>query len=425
MRQQMLNNGQQRIGKGLQLSFVLLISGALIVSSCAKIEPVVINEPAYLRVFNNLRFKVTVDNQDQTHSTLVMLINPEYDSNGIPTGAEIIGDFLVTRNSYAPPYPSHIGNSLDVYNPEYPGKERVNAGPILNGFDLSSWAQVPSGQHRVAFYSRPRSEVPFFNLEMRYRTEPIVDTVLDLRAGEVYTLHVLQKDFNTKENGILLRQENFHKLALADSLVYVNFYNMSAKGFFEAPHTVKPNSGNHLLGGLNLEYDWFQEGIREEMNVFYVAYDERFLRQHYDGTIKPLASFMTHLKRDTENPATAPYWSLPLFFNAQDSIRSFLFQEFFFSRPGFDATPESFMIPNDGPEGPGAGGYARLLCYGNGREEPPAPRRQNYVAVPNLIVTTHSGEHNPRSFATVNSIEIVNNSVYLTTVQRVYEPPVY
>lgn len=94
-----------------------------------------------------------------------MFINPVVDASGMPVSAEIVGDFLDQRDAYAPPYPSHIGNSTSVNNPEYPGKENVLVGPILNGFDLSSWAQVPSGKVRIMFAYRPKNTVPFFQLE--------------------------------------------------------------------------------------------------------------------------------------------------------------------------------------------------------------------------------------------------------------------
>jgi hypothetical protein len=50
---------------------------------------------------------------------------------------------------------------------------------------------------------------------------------------------------------------------------------------------------------------------------------------------------------------------------------------------------------------------------------------QGAIVVPNMIVNIHSGTYNPRSFATVNTVEIVNGNVYLTTIQRKYAPPVY
>lgn len=407
---------------GIRLSHYLrcMAIGIVLLSGCAKIDFKTVKEPAYLRVFNNLRFKVTVQNQDQALSTLTMLINPAYGADGLPVSAAALGDFLVTRPAYAPPYPSHIGNSLERYNPEYPGKERVIAGPILNGFDLSSWAQVPSGKMRIAFYARPKSEVPFFDLDPRYRTTPLIDTTLDLLAGEVYTLHALEKDFDTKETGVLLRREVFHKLPLADSLVYVNFYNMSARGFWQADRSRKQENVNTLVKNSLYREDRLSQGIRDEMNVYCSVYDERM------QSLTPIPSFtrifLTHLIRNTESAAAAPYYFLPLLTDSvTNTAQSPFFQNFTLLAPGYD-------IRNDEL----AGGvesihqYSFFTCYANGNGLTNPFGNQNWGAMlPNLIVTTHSGVYNPRSFGTVNTIEIVNGSVHLTTVQRVYDPPVY
>lgn len=396
-----------------------IVTGIMLLSACAKIDFKTVKEPAYLRVFNNLRFKVTIQNQDEALSTLTMLINPVYGADGLPVSAATMGDFLVTRPAYAPPYPSHIGNSLDKYNPEFPGKERVIAGPILNGFDLSSWAQVPSGKMRIAFYVRPKSEVPFFDLEARYRTAPLIDTTLDLQAGEVYTLHALEKDFDTKEKGVLLRQEIFHKLALADSLVYVNFYNMSARGFWQADRSRKPEDVNTLVKGTYWG-DILGQGVRDEMNVYCSVYDDRA-----QGPT-PLPSFtklfLTHLLRNNESSAAAPYYSLPLLTGTMaNTARSPFYQKFFLLAPGFDFRDDEQAggVESDNQ-------YAFFTCFSNGNGQTSPGGNLNWGAMlPNLIVTTHSGIYNPRSFGTVNSIEIVNGSVHLITVQRVYAPPVY
>jgi hypothetical protein len=394
------------------LTCVLLATSILL--SCSKIEVKKMDDPAYLRVFNNLRFRLTVENKEQSLSVLTMLIDPVFNAEGLPVSAGTVGDFLVSRDTYAPPYPSHIGNSLDLYNPEYPGKEKVMAAPILNGFDLSSWAQVPSGQKRVVFYFRPKSEISFFKLEARFRTNPIIDTTLNLDTKEVYTMHVLEKDFQTKKMGLLLRKEVFHKLPLADSLVYVNFYNMSSKGFMEADNSYKPGPINY--------YSDMSEGIRDEMKVYYTI--AKWSEGYYWRT--PVAShtnvYMTTMKRNTENPETTPYSSFPLFSDPKtQTIQSDLFQNFYFLAPGYNIDNVNW-----GTYTPGRNGrFAFLTCYFNGKVEPSGGRELIGTLLPNLIVSAHSGVHNPRSFATVNTIEVVNGTAYLTTVQRVYAPPTY
>lgn len=398
--------------------FGLLAFGLLTFSSCAKIEHKTMNQPAYLRVFNNLRLKLTIDNKEEGLSVLTMLINPVFDGAGLPVSAETVGDFLITRDLYAPPYPSHIGNSMDVFNPEYPGKEKVMAAPILNGFDLSSWAQVPSGSKRILFYFRPKNEVSFFNLEARFRSTPMIDTVMTLDEKEVYTMHVLQKDFNTKKNGLLLRKEIFHKLPLADSLVYVNFYNMSAKGFVEADPAFKP-------GNRENNYHQYSQGIRNEMEVYYTATE---FKEGYGNWDVPLTShhknYMTILKRNTESTAVATYYHLPLFADpAKGLAESKLYQRFEFLAPGYDIFHILWSGRNDDRDN--AGRYALLTCYLNGKVDPSGGSGNLGTLLPNLMVTTHSGLHNPRSFGTVSSIEIVNGDSYLTSVQRVYAPPIY
>lgn len=396
-------------------SFAFLFFGLYLLAfltGCSKIEFKTVDKPAYLRVFNNLRFKKTIVNKEEGESVLTMLINPQFDAQGIPVSAETVGDFLVTRDRYAPPYPSHIGTGTDVYNPEYPGKEKVIAGPILNGFDLSSWAQTPSGQKRIAFYFRPKNEVPFFHLETRFRSKVMIDTTLSLQAGEVYTLHVLQKDFENKKNGILLRTENFHKLSLSDSLVYVNFYNMSAKGFVAATTAFKPDPVNPVS-------DRYPEGINDEMKLYYSLYTPGEERpQLVNGYTKV---YLTTLTRNTSNPAVASYYKLPLFAgSSRGPIQSSLFQSFYFLSPEYEIRDFENLAPVGGR-------LARLTCY-TGQQQGYPPGMNNSEAgtlLPNLIVNIHSGSYNPRSFATVNTIEIVNGDAYLTTIQRVFAPPLY
>lgn len=147
----------------LKLFFV----GLLFVTnySCQKVDYQVMDNPAYLRVFNSINVLADIANKGVNEPYLCMLIEPEFDANQVPVGAKIVGDYLRVRDKYAPPYPSELGTSTSVENPEYPGKETVLVAPVMNGFDLSSWAQVPSGKVRIAFYYRPRNERSFFQLE--------------------------------------------------------------------------------------------------------------------------------------------------------------------------------------------------------------------------------------------------------------------
>lgn len=397
--------------------FMLAFSIALLTIGCRKSEYTKIASPAYLRVFNDLNYVQNMDSKDGKYPSLCMIINPVTDASGAPSGGEIVGDFLDKRAPYAPPYPSHIGNSNTVHNPEYPGKEDVLVGPVLNGFDLSSWAQVPSGKLRIMFLYRTYNTVPFFKLEEKLKRDVLLDTTIDLSAGEVYTLHVLEKDFVTKQRGMLLRQENFHKQPMSDSITYVNFYNYSSKGFWQADQQLKPD--RDILKS-------FRSGIRDSMNLYLTLFQTQenpatgpFLRQYKN-------IYLGQLLRNLQNELPTPYYSFPLWADAtSDRIRTDIWQRFEFVAPGIDVQNNPYNGAQSG-RSITFGNFGAINCLLNGDV---GVGGLSYIAnglmLPNLLVTIHSGKDNPRTFATVNTIEVVNSSVYLTTIQRKYPPPVY
>ncbi|SDF55806.1 hypothetical protein SAMN05216464_12037 [Mucilaginibacter pineti] len=395
----------------LRLQNMLLYTAALLVfaSGCSKVEYAKIDSPAYLRVFNNLNYTISLENKDEPVPFLTMLIDPVMDGDGMPVSAAIKGDFLDQREPYAPPYPSHVGTSISYKNPEYPGKESVLVGPILNGFDLSSWAQIPFGKHRVVFMFRPVNNTPFFDLDPKLKHNILIDTTLALDAKEVYTLHVLQKDFVKKKNGIYLRKENFQNLSLSDSLVYVNFYNMSAKGFQEASSTLK--SAYAKSGALG-------DGIKDKMNVFYTLYKTNLsVKAPVPGYTQ---KFMGGLTRNTEVPDVNPYYSFPLFADGtSNGIVTGIWQHLDIMAPGLDPSNNPYYTFESHTDG----NWAPIDCILTGQTL--VPGNQNSALLTNMIVNIPSGKYNMRSFATVNTIEIVNGNVYLTTVQRKYAPPIY
>lgn len=381
-------------------------------TGCVKVEYSKIDNPAYLRVFNNINYVQTLGSKDNKVPFFCMLINPEVNEEGMPVSAEIVGDFLDKRDAYAPPYPSHIGTSTSVNNPEYPGKENVLVGPIVNGFDMSSWAQVPSGRIRVMFAYRPKNTVPFFQLEARLKTDILIDTTIELSSKEVYTLHLLQRDFVTKESGVLLRQENFHKLPLSDSLAYVNFYNMSAKGYWEADKQLKEE---------DFRLRSFQEGIRDEMNIYLSLFQSQAQLDHNGPTIAGYkGKYLANVRRNTATGVVSPYVSFPVWASGSaDGITTDMWQRFDFFSPGMDISNNPFY---DSTIGTGSN-WAAVNCLLNGNVD--LQSNDNGAVLPNLLVNIHSGHYNPKTFATVNTIEVVNGKVYLTTIQRKYAPPLY
>lgn len=394
------------------LSIYLGLLAMVIATGCRKVDYTKIDQPAYLRVFNNLNYVQTLGTKDDKVPFFCMLINPTTDANGNLTGAEIVGDFLDKRDAYAPPYPSHIGNSTSVNNPEYPGKENVLVGPILNGFDLSSWAQVPSGKLRVVFAYRPKNTIPFFQLETHLKKDILVDTTINLTSKEVYTLHLLQKDFEKKTSGVLLRHENFYKLPLSDSLVYVNFYNMSAKGFWQADDQFKDD---------DFTLKSFKGGIKDDMNVYVSLYESQSNLNHNGLTVPGYkGKYLTNVKRNNTEASVSPYVSFPLWSSSKaNGIVTDIWQRFEFLSPGMDISnnPIHNSQVNTGSN------WAVVNCLLNGKVS--LQSNENGTVLPNLLVNVHSGKDNPRTFATVNTLEVVNGRIYLTTIQRKYAPPIY
>lgn len=380
----------------------------LFLVSCTKIDYHEVENPAYLRVFNNLNYEVNLGDKGLLVPYLTMLIDPEFDQNGIPVKAAIVGDFLDKRARYAAPYPTHSAGSTKRNNPEYPGKENVLVGPIINGFDLSSWAQIPSGSHRIVFYFRPVNDIPFFQLSDDLKKNVAAEGNYDLKDREIYTLHVVQKDFKTKENGLLLRQENFHKLPFSDSSVYLNFYNMSAKGFSTSEDR-KPN------GMITLT-----DGIKDEMNVYLSLYPQETTTYTVETALPGYhARFIQPLYRDTEEATVSDYFSFPLFADSTKTITTNMVQQVTFLAPGL-----TFIEMGIGGTNMPKGLCSHLSFYGL-NELVQLPGRGNSARFPSMFINTHSGLNNPKSFPAVNTIEVVNGEAYLTTIQRKFDPPIY
>lgn len=386
----------------------LFFTIGILLPSCTKIEYHEVESPAYLRVFNNLNYEVNLGDKELLVPYLTMLIDPEFDENGIPVNAAIVGDFLDKRVRYAAPYPTHSAGSTKRNNPEYPGKENVLVGPILNGFDLSSWAQIPSGSHRIVFYFRPVNDIPFFQLTDDLKQHIAIEGTYDLKERDIYTLHVVQKDFQTKENGLLLRKENFQNLPFSDSLVYVNFYNMSAKGFLESEDR-KP-AGMVTLSA----------GMKDEMNVYLSLYPQE-ATSYNSTTALPgfYARFLQPIYRNTEEATVSPYFNFPLFADSTKTISTNMMQNVTFLAPGLN-----FIDMGIGGNTMPKGLASHLTFYGL-NELVALPGRVNSARFPSMFINTHSGVYNPKSFPAINTIEVVNGEAYLMTIQRKFDPPIY
>jgi hypothetical protein len=196
------------------------------------------SNPAYLRVFNVIPNTQTPFNSTAAVPFFTFLFDPKLDKSGIPYDGAIVGDWLGTRHLFCNSYPLDEGNSLGAsldtlvthnITYEYPGSAHVLTAPPINGYELSAWAQVPSGKHRVQFVSRPQTDTAFANLSATIRKEVLIDTVIDLQPGEVYTLEAVALDEDNRRYGAYLRQEQFTHQAFSDTSMYVGFFNLSGK----------------------------------------------------------------------------------------------------------------------------------------------------------------------------------------------------
>lgn len=377
---------------------------------CRKTEFAAIPDPAYIRVFNCLDKNVSLDNKDAPQPFLAMLIDPVLDQDGAPISAVTVGDFMDTRDLWARPYPDAINSN--VYQKEFPGSAKTMAAPVLNGYDLSSWAQVTSGTRRFVFYSRPMNTTPFLSLNKELRMNKVLDTTITLSKGEVYTMNFLEKDFLTHKNMLYVRNENFVKQPFSDSLVYVNFYNLSSEGFLAYAPNNRMSGGreNKLVDTVNVFLT-----LRSAPATMTTVPRERTVKG-YTGV--PFGNMIRNL-----DAKVSKYYSFPLIADTSSNrIYPGLSVQFFeFLKPGY-------VLDISAPPG-----NLNPISYYLGLQVGPASGSsgldQNINITADvrsgLIVTERSGIYNPRYFATVNTVEFINNKIYLTTIQRKFAPPIY
>lgn len=204
----------------------------MFLTGCRKYDKLMpLKQAAYVRVFNNIATRPTVVNNGLLNTFLTFLIDPNFDTAHSPIHALVTGDYLLTRQLFNISYPTNAANTVagsGTVNYEYPGREHVLTAPHMNGFDLSSWAQIPSGRHHILFISRPSGDVPFDSLTSVQRSHVLVDTTLDFQPGEVYTIEAVVRDADANVYGAYVRQESFiHEKYSPDSL-YTEFFNLNS-----------------------------------------------------------------------------------------------------------------------------------------------------------------------------------------------------
>ena len=233
--------------KQLKTTLLILIGAAVFMAGCKKYDSAPqIAGPAYVRVFNNLTSTISVLNSTQAPPFLTYLMDPKTGTDGVPADAAVTGDYLTTRLLFSKSFPANEANSsigngtigpqyyadppvLYPQSYEYPGNAHVPAAPVINGFDLSSWAQVSSGNHRIMFVVRPQNGTPFKQLSQAQRGMVLLDTTINFEKGEVYTLEVVSRDLDNSKYGLYVRKENFTHQAFDENRVYTGFVNLSGK----------------------------------------------------------------------------------------------------------------------------------------------------------------------------------------------------
>jgi hypothetical protein len=440
-----MNQRQTRIrnnvGYGLTL-FALLALGAV---SCKKYAMQGnISHAAYLRVFNDIPFTVNFINQDQPVPFFTLLIDPQIGADGIPTGGKIVGDYLGTRQLYNTSYASNEGNSLNAsldtsihynLNYEYPGSAHVLTAPSLDGLDLSAWAQVPSGQHRVMFISRPQNSTPFASLSDSIRHRVLIDTTVTFQPGQVYTMEALLMNIDVSTYGIYLRQENFMNQAFDANKDYVSFYNLS--------------SVKSVFSGLPLSPSTYY--FPDTMNIYYTYYtfNNAGNPTNLIDPFYPLTGFNGNFIGSIDGmlQGNAPYYSLPVlpvsyFYDAQGNLRSQDDTTYYSGSSNYFIGPTTpyfvftFLSPGDNAtpaNQPGAGSSNisfTLTCnidptlfnnpnnnynqnYGS-----PSSANSELMANLNMLVTNNNTTY---VYPAIYQVELVNNIAYVMQVQKLLQ----
>jgi hypothetical protein len=297
-----------------------------------------LSNPAYLRVFNSIPYDVSALNA-QSAPFLCFLMDPVFDASGAPSGGTIVGDWLQVRELYSMSYPLDAGTALNAGNGqysnntgnptisyvtnanyEYPGKVHVATAPPMNGLDLSAWAQVPSGKHRLMFVTRPQNNTAFGQLASPLRSKVLIDTTVNLTAGDVYTLDALETNLDSGSYGAYLRDEQFVHQQFDPGRMYTAFYNLSGSPSFL---TTNPNYPDYyfLSDTLAIYYTY---------NIFDDNYSDPYPGYGQSPPVRPLSN-ANHVylgtvirgRDDLSAFTSMPFLSRNYFFNQQGVLRSY------------------------------------------------------------------------------------------------------
>lgn len=378
-----------------RIYFAWCLVAAVCLGSCSKypeLKPQ--SQASYLRVFNSLNYTQGTGGLPPNEMTL--LIDPVMDKNGLPVDAAVVGDYITERDPFSSSYPAHAGNIAVTKQSEWPGSLPVLTAPTINGLDLSAWAQVPSGKHRIMLMGRQSADTPFNHLPASARTSVIADTTVTFTPGEVYTMEAVVFDFATVRTGAYLRNENFTKIPFSTRENYLSFYCLTAAN-------MSPNGGNGAFD--------------PPLYLSYSLWSPLCTNSSYTGITKyscvwpaPVVNHVYLRTISNSFGSAAPYDSLPMpplsdFLNPDNSFVDSNYRPF----PEFDiADGRTGTSPLYIGVSPDLGGYP----FGGG------------FTFPQGLAIAASNSQQIMVYPSVNIIELVNGTAYLMQLHRTFDPPI-
>ncbi|MEI3802800.1 MULTISPECIES: hypothetical protein [unclassified Chitinophaga] len=398
----------------------------LLLTGCYKYKELDLEEnPSYMRVFNSVSVTPDVLQGGAVSSFFTFLMDPETDADGIPVNAATMGDFLTTRQLYSASRPINSGNSSEgqyvidkngrkIYsttplNFEYPGNAHVLTATSMNGFDLSAWAQIPSGKHRIVFVNRPRNSIAFPNLSKEIRSQVLVDTIVDFQKDEVYTLQILSRDLDKNQFGLYVRKEQFIHQAFEEDKIYIGFTNLSgvmpklAELFFTSSFPEK----------VSIKYSYkVQERPGSVNYVTLPGYNDNYyatLTKKMDTDINYMMLPLLPREYFFEKDTLRNYYRVDLLATDFRAPHTLPFAEFTFGdgdRPGKITTVVQYTA------NPAVYNTYRYESFLSGLSQP-----ININVAPNLNLITSAGNKYHIS-ATLNIMEIIYDRIYMMQVQR-------
>lgn len=268
----------------------------LLLAGCKKYEQVpVTGQAAYFRLFNGLTNISHSSNdlvtslQDRPVSArLSVFIDPAADSNGILNTA-VLTDNLYPRSYFYTPHPDLAGTRVN-FDPDYPGSKVVETSPVTNGLDLSRWAAIASGKHRIVFTALPIGQTTAGQVNsIRFNT--LGDTTIDMRPGHYYSLEPLN---DSNRFRLYSRDEGFENAHFDTSKINVRFINL-CRGRDILPDTFDVYYRYHY---------YTDQPYKGRFTGQFEGYVEK------DDTVNTLLTTVN--KRFGSTPADAPYVSIPL-----------------------------------------------------------------------------------------------------------------